>query len=70
MSRSCDSFYNIPGVADNKNRKAGIGYDKKTNLGIGKHPHNIVPSPDTYNLSSFVEQNKAHKKGFSALYSR
>lgn len=37
---------------------------------MGKDPHNIVPSPDTYNLSSFVEENKAHKKGFSPLYSR
>jgi hypothetical protein len=70
ISSSCDSFYNIPGVAENKNRQAGIGYDRKTNLDVGKDPHNIAPSPDTYNLSSFVELNQTHKKGFSPLYSR
>jgi len=67
---SCDSFYNIPGVADNKNRKAAIGYGKKTDLDVGKDPHNIAPSPDTYNLKSFVETNEAHSKGFTPLVSR
>lgn len=54
---SCDSFYNIPGLEKNQNRKSGIGYGKKTDLDVGKHPHNETPSPDKYNLSSFVEIN-------------
>jgi len=54
LSYSCDSFYNIPGVANNKNRKAGIGYGKKTDLEVGQHRHNVTPSPDTYNIPTFV----------------
>jgi hypothetical protein len=51
---SCESFYNIPGIEKNDSRKAGIGYGKKTDLDYGKHPHNEAPSPDKYNISSFV----------------
>ena len=43
---------------ENKKRKAAIGYGKKTDLDVGKHPHNETPPPDTYNLKSFVETNK------------
>jgi hypothetical protein len=57
-------------VENNKNRKAGIGFGKKTDLDVGKDPHNVAPSPDTYNLPTFVETNKLHEKGFSPLYSR
>ena len=57
-------------MKNNKNRKAGIGYGKKTDLDVGRHPHNIVPSPDTYNIASFVKTNKDHQVGFTPLYSR
>ena len=31
-----------------------FGYGKQNDLDIGKHPHNVNPSPDTYNLNTFV----------------
>jgi hypothetical protein len=57
-------------MGENKNRKAGIGYGKKTDLDYGKHPHNETPPPDRYQLNSFVETNEKMKRGFSPLYSR
>jgi len=48
----------------------GIGYGMKTNLDVGKDLSHVVPSPDTYNLSNFVETNKNHKKGFFPGYGR
>jgi hypothetical protein len=57
-------------MESNKNRKAAIGYGKKTDLEYGKHPHNETPPPDQYNLDSFVDTNKKKQKGFSPLFSR
>ena len=49
---------------------SAFGYGKKTDLDVGKHPHNVVPSSDTYNIKSFVETNKNKQKGFTPRYSR
>jgi len=49
---------------------AGFGYGKKTDLDVGKDPHNIAPSPDTYDLASFVKTNQDHHVGFTPLFSR
>lgn len=54
----------------NQSRKAGMGKGKKTDLDVGKHPHQVTPPPDTYNIASFVETNKAHNKGFTPRNSR
>ncbi len=48
----------------------GFGYGKKTDLDIGKNPEHIVPPPTTYNLNTFVDTNKLHKKGFTPRNSR
>jgi hypothetical protein len=37
---------------------------------VGKDPHNIAPSPDTYDLPTFIQTNETHAKGFTPLYSR
>jgi hypothetical protein len=66
----CDSFYNIPGMETNDGRKAGMGKGKKTDLDYGKHPHQEAPSPDVYQIASFVDINKAHNKGFTPRNSR
>lgn len=31
-----------------------MGKGKKTDLDYGKHPHQEAPSPDAYNIQSFV----------------
>ncbi len=54
----------------NKILISGFGYGKKTDLDVGKHPHNINPSPDTYNLNTFVDTNKLHKSGFNISIGR
>ena len=61
-------MYNLP--TTKSNRKAGIpivnigfGYGKKTDLDIGKDRHNVAPSPDCYNLNTFIQTNKMHNKG-------
>lgn len=50
--------------------KLGFGYGKKTDLEVGKHRHNVIPPSTTYDIKSFVEINKMHKKGFTPRYSR
>ena len=57
-------------MEENKRPKSRIGFGKKTDLDIGKHPHNQTPAPDNYYISSFVETNKKQNRGFSPLYSR
>jgi hypothetical protein len=47
-----------------------FGYGKKTDLNAGKNPEHVVPSPDAYNISSFVDINVKSKKGFTPRYSR
>ena len=51
-------------------RNKAFGYGRKTDLDIGKNRHNVIPASTTYDLRSFVETNKAHKKGFTPRYSR
>ena len=65
---SCDSFYNLPSMK--MTRKASFGYGKNTDLEHGKHRHNITPSPDNYQIDSFVEMNKSHSKGMNAHIGR
>lgn len=59
---------------DQKNKYSeynkGLGYGKKTDLDIGKHPHNIVPAPTSYQIDTFVEINKSHEKGVTAHIGR
>lgn len=63
-----DVFYDLP---DPKNkRKTSFGFGKRIDLDVGKHPHNIVPSPDSYDLKGFNDINKSHKKGFFPGYGR
>lgn len=47
-----------------------MGKGKKTDLDYGKNPQQVVPSPDTYKIPTFVDTNTLHKKGFTPLYSR
>lgn len=56
-------MYDLP--TTKTNRKTSFGYGKKTDLDVGKNRHNIIPSPDTYNLNTFIQTNKLHNKGFS-----
>ena len=67
---SCDSFYNIPGMEKNQGRKTGMGIGKKTDLDYGKNPHREAPSPDAYNIPTFVDTNKTYNKGFTPRNSR
>ena len=48
----------------------GFGYGKNTDLEQGKHPHNHTPSPDNYQIDSFVDTNRSHQKGMSAHIGR
>lgn len=48
----------------------GFGIGKKTDLEFDKNPLHVVPPPNTYNLSTFVETNVSKKKGFTPRYSR
>jgi hypothetical protein len=57
-------------MESNQARKTGMGMGKKTDLDHGKHPHQETPSPDAYNIQSFVEVNKIHQKGFTPRNSR
>lgn len=63
-----DVIYDLPDTKTK--RKAGFGYGKKTDLDYGKNPSHVVPSPDTYNLRSFEDENKIHNKGFFPGYGR
>lgn len=47
-----------------------MGKGKKTDLEYGKNIEDTLPSPDTYNLSSFIDTNKTHNKGFTIKSSR
>ena len=68
INKSCDSIYNLP---DNKSmRKTSFGYGKKTDLDYGKHPHNKSPSPDKYQIDTFVDFNKTHQRGSSCHIGR
>ena len=46
------------------------GYGKKTDLDYGKHPHNKSPSPDKYQIDTFVDFNKTHQRGSSCHIGR
>ena len=48
----------------------GFGYGKKTDLETGKHPHNLTPSPDNYQIDSFVETDTRHRRGMSTHIGR
>ena len=47
-----------------------FGYGKKTDLDVGKNPHQVTPPPDSYSIPTFAETNKKHGKGFTPRYSR
>ena len=47
-----------------------FGYGKKTDLEVGKNPHQVTPPPNTYNIPTFVDINKKKEKGFTPLKSR
>ena len=51
-------------------RKTSFGYGKKTDLDYGKHRHNKSPSPDRYQIDSFVDSNKKHLRGSSCHIGR
>ena len=48
----------------------GFGYGKNTDLDHGKHRHNITPSPDNYQIDSFVDTDSRHKRGMSTHIGR
>jgi hypothetical protein len=48
----------------------GFGYGKKTDLDVGKHPHNVTPSPDNYQIDSFVDTDTRHRRGMSTHIGR
>ena len=52
------------------NLQLGFGYGKKTDLDVGKHPHQITPSPDKYQTDTFVETNGRHKNGYTCAIGR
>jgi hypothetical protein len=47
-----------------------LGLGAKTNLEVGKNRHNITPSPDLYQIKSFVDINIKEKKGVNAHIGR
>lgn len=49
---------------------SGFGLGKKTDLGYDNDPHNGVPSPDTYNIKNFTEENELHNCGFNIRLGR
>ena len=51
-------------------RKTSFGYGKKTDLDHGKHRHNKSPSPDRYQIDTFVDSNKKHLRGSSCHIGR
>ena len=51
-------------------RHTSFGYGKNTDLEHGKHRHNITPSPDNYQIDTFVDTNKSHKRGMSTHIGR
>lgn len=57
-------MYNLP--TTKSKRRTNFGFGKKTDLEYGKHRHNISPSPDAYDIKSFVDINKSHEKGTTA----
>ena len=57
-------------MAGNHAITSGFGYGKQNDLEFDKNPLHITPSPDTYNLSTFVDTNKLHQKGFTPRFSR
>ena len=61
-------MYNLPNMKMRRN--TSFGYGKKTDLDVGKHRHNITPSPDNYQIDSFVDVNKSHNKGMSTHIGR
>lgn len=63
-----DVFYDVPDTKSK--RKAGFGFGKKIDLQFGKDHSLVVPSPGTYNIKSFEEENKIHNKGFFPGYGR
>lgn len=48
----------------------GFGFGKKTDLDVGKHPHNKSPSPDHYKIDAFVDTNKGHNIGWTTAIGR
>ena len=44
-------------------RKTTFGYGKSNDLDHGKPPHNKSPSPDRYQIDTFVDSDKKHSKG-------
>ena len=64
----CDNIYEL---GDCKmTRKTSFGYGRKTDLDYGKHRHNKSPSPDRYQIDSFVDTNKKHVRGSSCHIGR
>ena len=50
------------------NEAFGIG--KKTDLDVGKNPHQVTPPPNSYSIPTFADVNKKHGKGFTPRFSR
>lgn len=43
----------------------GFGIGKKTDLDVGKDPHNVAPPPNSYDPPTFVQTNELHNTGFN-----
>lgn len=72
---SCDNMYNLPTTRHKRATStttltSGFGIGKKTDLDVGKDPHNISPPPNTYNVPTFAQENAAHKSGFNIAIGR